>query len=214
MLFSSVFLPIFTEISGERLDRGFKKTIKYALAIAIPATIGLMFIITPAIRIIYGAEYSPFGYYLPLLITSILLSLLIMESVFSGMYGSLFMAKERVKWPAIVFIIFIVIHIILSIIFIQLLLPRGHEWALVAIAASTVILRYVNLGILGILAKKQMNIAPNLKDIIKPIFASLIMLGFLLAYEYLINPGLWLSMLMIFLAAIVYFLALYWMRKI
>lgn len=214
VLFSSVFLPIFTEISGERLDRGFKKTIKYALAIAIPAAIGLMFVITPVIRIIYGAEYSPFGYQIPLLITSVLLSMLIIESVFSGMYNSLFMAKEKVKWPAIFFVIFTIAHIILSIISIQFILSKGQEWALVAIAGSTFILRYVNLGILGILAKKQMNLAPNLKDIIKPIFASLIMAGFLLAYEYLINPGIWLSILMIILAGTIYFLELYWMRKI
>lgn len=212
--FSGIFLPIFTQISGDRLDRGFKKTIKYALMIAIPVSLGLIYVITPAIRIIYGAEYSPFGYYMPLFITSIFLCLLIIESVFTGMYNSLFMAKEKVKYPAILLVIATTLNLILNYFFIKFALPYGQEWTLVAVASATFLTRYANLGILGILAKKQLNLIPQAKDIIKPLIAALIMLGFLYLCEYWFNPGLWVSILIVILAAGIYFLSLIGIRKI
>jgi len=54
---SGVLLPMFTQIDKKRFERGFQKTFRYLMLIAIPATAGVLFIGKYLIFTIYGKEY-------------------------------------------------------------------------------------------------------------------------------------------------------------
>jgi O-antigen/teichoic acid export membrane protein len=158
--FNMIFLPIFTEIRDyKRLERSFRKIKKAVLILAIPSTIVLAIFIIPLIKIIYGPNYVPTEYFTPILISSILLSLLVVEGVLTGIYNSLFVAKEKIKISAIVLIISTALNIILNYFFVQIALPFGQQWALVAVAVATVLTRYANLITLAILSKKKFGIS-------------------------------------------------------
>lgn len=206
--FGGIFLPVFTEIQKERLKRGFRKITKYSAILAIPASTGLAFIIIPAIRIIYGLEYVPQENYFQILIASALISLLVVEEVFTSIYSSLFAAKERLKIPAIALAILTIANIALNYLFIKIALSFGMAWTLVAVAFATFLTRYTNLFVLASLAKKNFSLLPDKQDILKPIAASVIMLGFLFLFNYLFKPGLWLTIMMVCLAVGVYFAVL------
>lgn len=206
--FSSIFLPVFTSLEKERLFSGFSKVTKYSAMFSIPAAAGLAFIIIPVIRIIYGASYAPQEYFLPIMITAAILCLVLIEGVFSPIYSVLLMSKERIKIPAIVLAILTVLNVVINYIFIKCALDYGPIWALVGVALSTLITRYANLFILAGLSKRYFQVSMNRGHIAKPVAASLIMLGFLFAFNMIFAPGIWLSILMILLAAAVYFIAL------
>lgn len=206
--FSMILLPIFTGISGERLARGFKKVIKYVTMFAIPASIGLMFVIISIVKVLYGMNYVPLEFEFAITITGILLSFLVFEGAILGTYFSLFNSKEKVRFPALFLLGMTFINIILNYFFIKFALQYGSEWTLVAVSLATVISRYLNLGALNIFSKKKFGLSIEFKDIIKPLIASLIMLGFLFLFNWIFNPGLFLTIIMVILASGVYFSAL------
>ncbi len=212
--FNAVFLPIFTEIKKERLLRGFKKVVKYSCIFGVPASIGLAFIILPIIRVFYGSNYVPVLYYIPILITSILICLLIIEEILVMNYISLFIAKEKMKVPTTVLALNLLFNIILAFVLIKVALPFGQQWALVAIAISIFLTRYLLMFSFAILAKKQLNIKIIKKDIFIPLGASLIMLAFLFIFNKLLNPGLALTIIMVILAAAVYFISLFFIERL
>lgn len=212
--FGLVLLPIFTEISGERLTRGFKKIIKYLTLLAIPASIGLMFIIVSIVKVLYGMTYVPTSFEFAITLTGILLSFLVFEGAILGAYFSLFNSKEKVKFPTLFLLGMTLVNIILNYVFIKFALQYGSEWTLVAVSLATVISRYLNLGVLNIFSKKKFGLSIEFKDIIKPLIASLIMLGFLFLFNWIFNPGLWISLLMVVLAVGVYFIGLRLVNKV
>jgi O-antigen/teichoic acid export membrane protein len=147
-------------------------------------------------------------FYLPIMIAAVLISLLIIEGAFSGIYNSLLMAKEKIKKPAVVLAILTMLNILLNYIFIKIALPFGAIWALPAVASATFLSRYANLLALEKITRKTFNFSLPSKDIFFCFLASFVMLGFLLAFEYFFNPGIWLSLFMIVIAAGVYFAVL------
>ncbi len=163
--FSPVFMPVFTQLKNKKgLKRAFGKVIKVYLIIAIPLTILLMIIILPVMKIIYGADYIPQEYFVPILISAILLSLLVISEIFTGIFTSLFLAKEKVKIPAIILLIITGINIILNYSFIKIALIFGPQWALVSVSLATVLTRYTNFILLRILAKKEFRFLYALKN--------------------------------------------------
>jgi hypothetical protein len=84
----------------------------------------------------------------------------------------------------------------------------------VAIALATILTRYTFMFCLAILSKKNFKVSINKMDIVWPLIASIIMLGFLFLFDYLFNPGLWLTILMVILAAAIYFLSLLLINRI
>ncbi len=204
-----IVLPIFTEITGKRLKRGFKKIVKYSAIVSIPSSVGLAFILIPVLRVIYGPSYVPPEFYNVILISTILLSMLVFEELFISLYLSLFAAKEKFNRPTISFILMTVLNIVLDYILIKLLLPYGQIWAVLAVSIATLVTRYLNLLILGALAKKEFRLGLNKRTILSPLLASLIMLGFLFLFNWIFNPNLILTIIMVGLAIILYFIFLF-----
>jgi len=207
--FGGIFLPIFTQIKGEQLNRGFSKAIKYSAMLSIPAAVGLAFIILPLIRIIYGVDYAPLEFNFPMLVASVFLCLLVIEGPITAILNSLFMAKDRVKLPAILLIILTAINIVLNIAFIKIALPFGAQWALVGVSLATFLTRYLNLGILAYLSFKNFRLGLNKETFIMPAAAAVLMLVFLFLFNYIFKPAIIGSAIMIILAAAVYFINIY-----
>jgi len=190
--FSGVLLPIFTQIHGKRLDRGFEKSLRYFIILAIPMVVGLMFIAKYAILLIYGKEY--------LLATPSLfvLSFLIIISPVISLYSTLFQAKEKPRLLAKFMLISLVMNITLNYILIKILLNISQGYAI--LGAGVAIL----LGILINKTKSQFNIKINKNPILKSILATAAMALFLWAFKNLIDIGIVSGTVMIILAAIIY----------
>lgn len=210
--FGSVLLPVFTQIETGRLERGFKKALRYTALIAIPAAMGLAFIIVPAIQVIYGSTYVPLQYRLAITIASALLSFLVIEVAFTALYSALFQAKEKPKIPTILIVIATVANIILNYIFIKISISIAPQYGLVGVAAATLISRYTNMITLSILTKKKLNIKTEATPITKPLIASTIMLAFLFFVDYFITLNIGTGILMVIAAIAIYF-GLMWLIK-
>lgn len=212
--FGSVLLPVFTQLEQNRIESGFKKVFKHVAIIAIPAAIGLAYIMLPAIRIIYGQSYVPIQYKVAIAITSALLSLLVTESAFTAIYSALFQAKEIPKIPAILIVIVTIGNIILNYAFIKIGISIAQQYGLVGVAAATLTTRYTNLIALAILAKKKLKIKTEASALIKPLAASAIMLGFLFIFDWLVTMSIFTGILMIFAAALIYFIVMFLIKGI
>lgn len=211
---TAIFLPVFTSIGGERLARGFKKTMKFSSMFGIPAAFGLSFIIFPLIRIVYGIDYFPDVYYRPLLISAILLCFIIPVEIFNSIYTTLLISKKQVKKVVYLLGFATLANIALNYAFIKIALPYGMIWALAGVSLATVLTRYACFFALAAMVKKDFGFPMYKKDNILPIISSLIMLGFLFLFNHIFNPGIWLSVLMIALAAGVYFIAFFMLNRI
>jgi len=204
-----VFMPIFTWIQGSRLNRGFNKAVKYLSILSIPAAFGLSFIIISIIRVIYGQEYLPTEYYIPLLVSSILASFLIPAEILNMLIDSIFISKRKVKIITLRLIWATGLLILLDFIFIMLLSRFGAAWIVAGICAATLITRYTVLIISNGLLNKSFNFKLDIKSFLSPLIASLIMLAFLFIFEKLFNPGIGRTIIMVCLAVIVYLISFY-----
>jgi len=211
---ASAFFPVFTQLRGKTLERVFKKTFHYISLMAFPAAIGLSFVIVPLLKILYGTEYVPSQYSFPILLTSIFLSLLILESIFSSIYSVLLNAKEEPNIPAWTTIGTSIINITLNIILVYYWSKINPAYGLIGASLATFASRYVGMFILVFLSAKKMNIFPEKNSIIKPLFASLIMLGYLFLFKYLFSLNIITGILMILSAAVVYFLVIFLIKAI
>ncbi|MBU2576900.1 MAG: oligosaccharide flippase family protein [Nanoarchaeota archaeon] len=211
---SAVFFPIFIQLEGNRLKNAFKKSFHYIALVTFPVSIGLAFVILPMLKILYGVSYVPPQYEFALAITSTLLSLLILESIFSGFYKLLFDAKEKPHVPAYINITTSIANIILNIIFITYLIKIDLALGLVGAALATFITRFGGLVTLVVLSKRRLGISPNISSVIKPLIASLIMLGYLFLFTKLFSLNILMGVFMILSAGILYLLIIFLIKGI
>jgi len=204
MSFGGVVFPVFAQLKGERLRNAFRNSFHYISIVVFPTTIGLAYVFLPALRIFYGGAYVPPGYKITLIITSVLLSFLILERILSGLYAIMFNAKEKPKIPAVTILVVSILNIIFNFIFIYFLIQIKPEYGLIGAASATFLSRYIYFFTLIILGKKRLKILPRKKSILKPIFASLVMLVFLFVFDYFVPLTILWGILMIICAIIVY----------
>lgn len=206
---TSVFSPVFTQLKKERLTKAFKKAFHCLSIISFPATIGLAFVLFPLLKIIYGPEYVPLQYEFSLLLTTIFLSLIVLETVFSSMYTVLFNSQERPKIPAFTNLFTSVFNLILNIVLISFLIKIDISYGLIGASLATFFSRYVGMFVLMFLAKKRTGIFPDLSSIFKPLFSSLVMLLYLFVFYYFVPRGILQGILMILSAAILYLVIIF-----
>jgi len=207
--FNSLLLPVFSQFKKGNFEKSFQKISKYISLVVIPIAIGLCFVIVPAIKILYGNAYVPSNYHLAILITSILLSLLVIEIALTSVYSSIFQAKEKPKILAILIVFAAITNIVLSYFFVKIGISIAPQYALVGDAAATLIARFGALIVLGILAKKTFNIKFNWKYLTKPIIATAIMAVFLFLFTYFIKMNILTLILAIVFAALVYLIVMF-----
>ena len=211
--FANVVFPVFTQLHGKRLKRAFKKTFYTIAIIAFPAAIGLAYIALPALQIFYGQAYVPAEYRTALLLTSVFLALLVLESLLSNVFVMLFNAKEKPKIPAFTTLAVSILNIILNLILITSLVKIKPSYGLIGAAAATFMSRYTRFGILASLSRKKLKTSFE-KSIFKPFLATLVMLAFLFIFDYFVDLNIFTGIVMILLAACIYFFVMFLIRGI
>ena len=195
---SEVLLPMFTQINKKRFERGFQKTFRYLMLIAIPATAGILFTGKHIISAVYGSEYL-------LAVSSLyFLSALILTMPLITLYTTIFQSKEKPKIIAKSVFTALIINIILNFVLIKYLLQFSQEYAIIGVGISTVVSRAVLLGTLVVNAKCKLKLSAKGIGIRKPIFATLIMALFLLIFNSVVDMNLFLGILEIILGAGIY----------
>ena len=195
---STIFLPIFTQISGKRFDRGFHKTLRYLLIISIPATAGVISLSNYLIKAFYGNEY--------LLGTSTIyfLSILVITTPLIGLYSIVLQSKEKSKIVGNSILISLVFNILLNLLLIFLF--KGNNLSTInAVGFSTSISRIFLLGILIFQTKKEFNFKVKGIGLRAPILSTIVMSIFLFAFNHLVNMNIWLGVVEVILGASIYF---------
>lgn len=194
---SSVILPLFTQIHGERFKRGFQKTFRYLMLLSIPATMGILFLGKYLLKI-YGNEY------LPAIFPLYFLSLLIVLGPLTNLYTTILESRERTKILAKSVLISLIVNIVLNYIVIKSFLERP-EYIIIGVGIATVISRFLYFGILMISGRRELNLKLKGIGLRKPILATLIMSFFLLIFNHFVNMNLFYGALEIILGAGIYF---------
>ena len=197
--FSGVLLPIFTQINGKRLDRGFTKSLRYLILLSIPMAVGLMFIAKYVLFLIYGEAYLPAS---PVLL---ILSPLIIIAPLVALYSTVFQAKEKPEILAKFILFSLIINIILNYILIKLLLNISQEYALIGASIATLISNIFLLNFLIIKTKSKFKIKLERNIIIKPVIATGIMALFLFVYNAYIDISIFSGLFEVLLGVVVYF---------
>jgi len=195
---SGVLFPVFTQLEGEGLENAFRKVFKYSSVLSFPCAVGLIFLATPIVKVVYGSEYLPAV--LPLMILS---PLIIFNSV--NFFGTLFTAKEKPEYTSFLGIFCAILNIVLNYILII-------RYGIIGAASATLLSRFVNVFALGYLSKKVLFISPELQSIYKPFVASIVMFAFL----YIIpRPStIPIGIVEVVTAAVIYFATLFLIKGV
>ncbi|MFH1308549.1 MAG: flippase [Patescibacteria group bacterium] len=203
-----ILLPIFSQIDGERLKRGFVKVTKYVLIFAIPFVIGLLITSKFVIGLLYGSEY------LPAIVPLWSLSFLILVVSLLYLYKPVFQAKEKAKIIAIVTVIALVINIVLNFILITWLIQYGQVYAILGAGIATTLSKLFLVICLAVKSKKEFGIKIPGINFVKPLIASLIMIIFLIGFAYFIDINTFTGIVQIIGGIIIYFLSLFLIKGI
>lgn len=207
LAFSSVLLPIFTQANKDRLERGFRKTMRYTLILVIPAALGIVCVGKYFINAIYGVEYLLAV--LPLYVLAVLIIVLPLESL----YSMIFSVKENPKFLAKFLSISLVINIILNLIFIMWVF-NDSVYIMVGVAISTVVSRFVYCTAMIIKSRKTYKLKPKVNYLWKVLIASAIMVTFLFIYNHFVDLNLFLGIIEVLIAVILYFGSLFLLKEL
>ncbi len=203
--FAAVFLPVFTQIKGDRFERGFKKAFKSIVTFTIPSVFGIWILGKYFILAIYGKEYIVSS--IPLY--ALALTIFIMPLVV--LYSTLFEAREKPKILTKAILSSLGLNIILNFIFIKyfpIWFNKGPEFAILGAGIATITSRMVYLATL----KKKLTILSGIRGeqiyLIKPLISSLVMAGFLILFNSFIDMNLYWGILGIILGVGIYFLVM------
>jgi O-antigen/teichoic acid export membrane protein len=198
---SGIFLTIFTQIKGTRFKRGFNKILRYILTLSIPATIGIMFIAKYLIKAVYGDSYirAAFSIYF--------LSSLILTTPLIGLYQMIFQSKEKPKIVNKSVLFSLAINILLNILAI-FLFKNNPLYMVAGVALSTSLSRIFLLWLYASSAKTEFNFRIRGIGLRAPIFATIIMSLFLLAFNHFVNMNLFFGIVEVILGAGIYLIIL------
>jgi O-antigen/teichoic acid export membrane protein len=149
IFFSSALLPIFSKINGERLEKGFQKSLKIIFILSLLFFL-FTFIFAPLlIKIIYGQSYSDSTILLRFL------SFLLISLPLISIYTSYFISKAEIKVITRLIIISTIINILLNYILIRWLINYSQLLAVIGVCIATLVSKYFYLFGLIFFRKKQ-----------------------------------------------------------
>lgn len=146
---SHAVFPIFSRLSGKKLDKTFKQTRRVILFFSIFALIGTFIFAEIAIKLIFGTEY--------LEATNILriLSILLIGMPITSLYSSYLISKGKTQIMAKLLISSTLINIVLNYFLITWLVKYSFFMAIVGATIATIISRYIYLFGLMFATKNQ-----------------------------------------------------------
>jgi O-antigen/teichoic acid export membrane protein len=199
---STIFLPIFTQISGKRFRRGANKTLRYMLILSLPSTAGIIFLSKYLIKAFYGDAY--------LLGTSTVyfLSGIIIFYPLIHFYSTLLESKEKSKIVSKSIIISLIFNIFLNILLVYLF-KQNPLHTINAVALSTSISNLLLLFILTFQTKKHINFYAKKIGIKSIILATLVMSAFLLIFNYIVDMNIFLGIIEVIVGVGIYFVIMF-----
>lgn len=206
---TNVFLPVFTPLKGRKLKIGFKKVFHYLALFSFPCALGFAALAPWIIKVFYGSAYIPLEHYFPIYLASALLALTIISNPLGDFFTTMFYSKEKPKFPVKLIITATILNILLNYFFIKYLIQIKPAYGLVGAALATFISRYFYFCLIAVGVRRKLKLTPWLASVWKPLIASVIMLGFLIIYNYFIDITLFLGVVEVLLAAVIYFIALF-----
>ena len=197
--FSQVILPLLVEKRKHDLEKAFNLVFRYTMILALPCTFGIIALSDKILGLIYGESYiyASFALYT--------LSPLIILGAMSGLLVRLFLTKEKPDYYLKLLIAVIIINIVLNFTFIQLFKDSQIYGAIAGVGLATTLSWLIyNIGLI-ISARKMLKIKTNLKVIIKPLLASIIMfLSLILIQRYYPYNSIIFTILLIMFGALIY----------
>ncbi len=209
--FGAVLLPVFTQLHGNRFERGFKKAFKFISIFTIPSVLGVLVIARYFIFAVYGKEYLTAT--IPLY--ALALTIIIMPMI--ALYSSFFEAREKPKVLTKAVFVSLILNIILNFILIKYLpiwFNKGPEFAILGAGIATITSRATYLFTLKKKIRKFSNIRGEGKFLIKPFIAALVMTIFLILFTQLVDMNWFLGVVEVILGAGIYVAVLYAIRGI
>jgi O-antigen/teichoic acid export membrane protein len=201
MSLSNLSLPLFTQINKGRTKKVFESLIKYLSIISIPLIFGILILGKYLLRFLYGYEYIEST--LPL----IFLSLLIFESPITENLKSFLLSKEKPEVIAKIVFVSTIINVSLSVILLFFLSKISMLSAVLGIATTLIISRFISLIYLSRYIKNNFGMSYNSKFLIKPIFSSLVMIiPIILINSQVSNLNFLILALEVLMGVIIYFL--------
>ena len=146
--FSSVFLPIFSRLKGDQLERGMKKTLKIVSLVSVAAFLGTLLLSSPIIMILYGSAYAPAVGMLRAY------SVLLLVLPLIGIYSVYFMSREKPQVLTILLVASTVINIALNYFLVTYLLRFGELTATYGAIIAVIISNLIYLLCMMIWRKK------------------------------------------------------------
>lgn len=204
---SGILLPIFTQIHKKRFIRGFHKTIRLLLIIAIPSTVGIVFLARYLIFLVYGTDY------LPATSSVYFLSLLVFTTPLIALYSMILESKEKPKIVSNAVIISLVTNVILNYIAIKTLIS-DPILVIGGVGAATALSRVILLGILVYYSRKDLGFQVGGLGLRKPILSTLALGGFLFVFNLIFDINIFTGILEVVLGSGIYFGALILMKGI
>jgi len=126
-------LPIFSRLKGERLETGFKKSLK----VTIPFSI-LIFLLTISLSYI-GIIVAYGNQYLPAVNILRILSMLLLISPIIAIYQSYYLSQNKTGTVAKLLLVSTLLNIFLNYILIVLLIPSGEIAVVYGVSIATVL---------------------------------------------------------------------------
>ncbi len=148
--FSTVLFPIFSRLTGKRLEAGLKRSVRTILAISIVLSILLILFAPIIVNIVYGSDYQIAAIFLRIF------SLLIISSQMTGLYTNYLISKGETKiLPKILISVSAIkLAIDLSLIFF-FLMSQPPLTITMGIAIVRIFSEYLYLGVLVIYSRRS-----------------------------------------------------------
>jgi O-antigen/teichoic acid export membrane protein len=137
--FSTVLLPIFSRIKGDRLERALNKSVKLTLLLSIVGIIATIVLSNILILFVFGKDY-----FNAITILKILSPLLITIPI-NAIYTTYLISKGKARLVAFLLIFSTIINVLLNYSLIHILTYEGEFIVTIGVAVSTVISGYIFL---------------------------------------------------------------------
>lgn len=205
-----LLISVFTKLEIRKVNIVFNKVFKYVSMITIPSVFGLLVLGDYFIKIFFGDKYLPSS------LSLYFLAPLVFVIVSTGLFVSLFSAKEKPQIFARLILITCLINILLNFILIKTFsFFLGSLWATAGAAIATTTSWIFYLFSSGFYTKREFNVSLHLKSITKPLISSIIM--FLSLYSlilYIKDVHLIAGIFLVLEGIIIYFAILFLIRGI
>ena len=207
LMFSNLFLPIFTKMKHENLSEAFNKIFRHLCIISIPLVFVILALGKYFLRAIYGYEY------LPAILPMFFLAFLIFAFPLTDSLKALLFAREKPKFVARMTLISLILNILLNLIIITFLLRISMKWAMAGAAIATTMSAFFLIFGLSMSVKKELNVLYNWTSIIKPILASLVFFAVISFINYQIGDMTLLLGLLELILALTLYLGIMFLTK-